>query len=73
MIVVQSPLKREFIKDLLTSQTFEGLNFKFESEKGMKLYFSVDTEDLEGASKVAKKVIKGSEVGAALYFNVSHE
>ncbi len=73
MIVVQSPLKRDFIKELLTSNTHEGFDFKFESEKGMKLYFSVDSEEKELASKVAKKVIKESEVGAALYFNVSYE
>lgn len=73
MIVVQSPLKRDFIKELLAKSNFNGNNYSFVSEKGMKLYFEIETDDLAGAVKHAKKLIKESEVGAALYFNVSHE
>lgn len=73
MIFVQSPLKRDYIKELLVKEAHEGITFTFVEEKGMKLYFSVDTADLEKAASVAKGVVKKSEYGAALYFTVGHE
>lgn len=73
MIIVQSPLKRDYIKQLLTQQSYGDITYRFVEEKSMKLYFEVEGSDNETAAKMAKKIIKESEVGAALYFNVSHE
>ncbi len=72
MIIVQSPLKRDFIISLLDGKTIDGFTFKFEKRDDMKLYFSHDG-DAEEAAAVAKKVVKKSEFGPALYFRVLHE
>ena len=73
MIVVQSPLKRDYIIELLTKEAHEGVTFTFVETRGMKLYFSVGETLASDAAAIAKKTIKGSEVGAALYFSVSYE
>lgn len=73
MIVVQSPLKRDYIKSLLDQKTHDGITFTFAEEKGLKIYFTADIEDTAKAASVAKKVIKASEVGTVLYFTVTHE
>jgi hypothetical protein len=69
MIRINAPLKREYIIGLLDQHTIEGITFTFEKQDGMKLYFNHDGEG-EVASSVAKKTIKSSEFGSALFFNV---
>jgi len=69
MIRINAPLKREFIIGLLDQQIIEQITFKFEKQDGMKLYFTHDGVD-EVAASVAKKTIKSSEFGSALFFNV---
>lgn len=72
MILVQSPLKRDYIKDLLDGKEFDGIQFTFNRQDQMKLFFE-HTGDAKDAAAAAKKVIKKSEFGAALYFTVSYE
>lgn len=68
MIRVNAPLKRDYIIELLNHQTIDGITFTFEKQDGMRLYFNHDGE-AERAAIVAKKTIKSSEFGVALYFN----
>lgn len=72
MIVVNMPLKREYVKELLHGQTYEGITFELVRQENMKMFFHA-TEDTERAASVVKKVIKESPLGPALFFMVSHE
>ena len=71
MIIINMPLKREFVKSLLDGKTIEGITYKFEKQDNMKLYFSV-SEESERAASIAKSAIKKSELGPALFFMVEH-
>lgn len=70
MIFVQSPLKRDYIKELIDGQTIDGATFTFVKIEGMKIYFSVDGVDPEKGAAIAKSVVKKSDLGSALYFTV---
>ncbi|HOB34614.1 MAG: hypothetical protein GX090_00260 [Firmicutes bacterium] len=72
MIVVQSPLKRDFIISLLDGNTIQSVSFKLVKQEGMNMYFE-HSGDGETAAKVAKETIKKSEFGPALFFRVTHE
>ena len=72
MIWIQSPLKREFIKELLDGNTFEEVQFNFIKQDQMKLYFE-HTKEAKLASEVAKRAVKNSKYGSALFFAVNYE
>ncbi|NLC41787.1 MAG: hypothetical protein GX775_02900 [Erysipelothrix sp.] len=72
MIIVFSPLQREFIKELFDAQSYEGVSFEWVKQEGMKLFFRISPDD-ESAVKIAKKVIKASKYGASLNFMVDYE
>jgi predicted RNA binding protein YcfA (HicA-like mRNA interferase family) len=44
--------------------------FKFVEKKGIKLSFETPTDDVATDARTAKDLVKGSDFGAALYFNV---
>ncbi|HAO60834.1 MAG: hypothetical protein A2Y20_04210 [Firmicutes bacterium GWF2_51_9] len=69
MIIVNAPLKRDFIRALLDGKTIENVTFTFVKQDNMKLYFSVEG-DPKAAVKIAKNTIKQSEFGSVLFFNV---
>lgn len=72
MILVQSALKRDYIIALLDGQTIDSVSFALARQEGMSMYFS-HSGDAERAAEVAKRVIKESEFGPALFFRVTHE
>lgn len=45
-------------------------SFKFVKKQGIKMYFESSIEDLDLAIVEAKAMIKASEVGKALYFQI---
>lgn len=65
MIVVNIAMKQEEIKAAL-----EENGFIFVKKQGLKLFFETSETDLEAEAARAKKIIKSSEFGAALFFNV---
>ncbi|WP_239253643.1 hypothetical protein [Listeria ilorinensis] len=71
MIIVNCPMKRDYVTDLLEKHDQDGITFKKVAEQGMKLSFETNIEDEEKAAKVAKEAIKATEIGAVLYFQVS--
>ena len=71
MIIINMPLKRDFVISLLDGKTIEEIIYKFEKQDNMKLYFSV-REESERAASVAKRAIKKSELGPALFFMVEY-
>lgn len=70
MITISCPIKHDFIIECLEA-SHEGINFKFENKTGMKLNFTVNTEDLDAAVALAKKTIKATEIGSVLYFQIN--
>ena len=70
MITISSPMKQEFIIELLDGKTYDDITFKYEGKSGMNMRFAVDPEDHDAAVAAAKKAIKGTEIGAVLYFQV---
>ncbi|MFV0393905.1 MAG: hypothetical protein ACK5LC_05870 [Coprobacillaceae bacterium] len=69
MIRISCPIKQEFIIE--TVEVIDTYQYKYEGKKGINLSFSVNTDDVEDAIKVAKAAIKSTEVGAVLYFQVT--
>ena len=72
MICVQSPLKREYIIELLNNKIHDDIEFQYDRTEQMKIFFN-HTGDADHAASLAKKVIKKSEFGSALFFTVSHD
>ncbi|MFI3116217.1 MAG: hypothetical protein R3Y12_08785 [Clostridia bacterium] len=70
MIYVNCPTQQDFIIKTLEEYNSDVI-FKFESKQGIKLSFSINTEDLDFAVKKAKEVIKSSSIGSSLYFQVT--
>ncbi|EAG6112573.1 hypothetical protein RBL12_000999 [Listeria monocytogenes] len=71
MIILNCPMKRDYITELLETYDKDGVIFKKIDEKGMKLTFETNIEDEEKAAKIAKETIKATEIGSVLYFQVS--
>lgn len=71
MIYISSGVSQDFIIDLLEKSEVDGITFKYEGKKGIKMSFSVNTEDLDHAMAVAKQTIKATQVGSVLYFQVT--
>lgn len=72
MVILQIPLKREYVIELLDGKTFGTQTFHYLKQERMKIYFEVNGNQQQAAD-IAKKTIKNSELGSALYFNVSYE
>ncbi|EPR3043484.1 hypothetical protein ACU4P7_001929 [Listeria monocytogenes] len=71
MIILNCPMKRDYITELLETYDKDDVTFKKIDEKGMKLTFETNIEDEEKAAKIAKETIKATEIGSVLYFQVS--
>lgn len=69
-ITISSPMKQDFIIELLDQQTLEGITFNFISKKGINMAFDCRMGDKDTAIKVAKTTIKATEIGKVLYFQV---
>lgn len=70
MIIVSSPLKRDFFKEFISELKMGDDTFTFEKEAGIKLYFSTSAEDIDVAVRFVKDSLKKTEFGRALYFIV---
>lgn len=73
MIIVSSPLKRDFFKEYVSELKMGEDTFTFEKETGIKLYFSTTAEDKEAAVRFLKDTLRKTELGRALYFIVELE
>lgn len=71
MIYISCGVSQEFIIDLLEHSDVEGIQYKYEGKTGIKLAFSVNTEDLDQAIAVAKQMIKATPTGSVLYFQIT--
>ncbi|MEG0314418.1 MAG: hypothetical protein RR646_04045 [Erysipelotrichaceae bacterium] len=71
MININCPIKQDFIIELLENSNEEDITFKLIEKHGINMKFSVSTEDLDAAIALAKKIIKRTEVGSVLYFQMT--
>ena len=69
-IIISSPMKQDYIIELLDAQTIEDITFSFVSKQGIKMTFSYENGSKEEAIRVAKDTIKATEIGSVLYFQV---
>lgn len=70
MIYVNCAMSADAVKDLLVN-TEGDIQFEFVEKKGIKMSFNVNTDDLDAAVRCAKDIIKSSDVGKVLYFQVT--
>ena len=71
MIHINCGLNQEFIIELLEKSIEEGISYKYQGKKGISLAFEVNTEDLDKAIDIAKKVIKATAIGSVMYFQIT--
>lgn len=71
MIYISCGVKQDYVIELLEKSDLEGIEYKYEGKKGIKLSFSVNTQDLDKAITVAKSVIKATEIGSVLFFQIT--
>jgi predicted nucleotidyltransferase len=71
IISVNTPLKNKEIQELLEEYSDRGIKFTFINKTGIKMMFEVTGTDVDGAINIAKKIIKDTEWGKAIYFYVA--
>lgn len=71
MFYISCGVSQDFIIDLLEKNEENGIHFKYEGKTGIKLKFSTDAEDVDTAMALAKSVIKATEIGSVLYFQIT--
>ena len=72
MILVNCALRQDDIVAIVEAVEFEGKKpFKLNKKQGSQLYFDADVADSQAAAKEIKAAIKATEVGRALFFNVT--
>lgn len=72
MIYISSALSQNEIIAMLEGHTGAS-TYKFLEKKGIKLSFETDNTDLDAAAAEAKALIKATEIGKVLFFQVSHD
>lgn len=70
MIYISSAAMQNDIIELLEKSEAD-IKFKYVSKQGIKLAFETDTDNDDLAVNTAKAIIKASDLGKALYFQVS--
>ena len=71
MIYISSGVSQDFIIEVLEKSEVDGIKYKYEGKKGIKMSFSVNTDDLDHAITVAKQTIKATQIGSVLFFQVT--
>ncbi|AWK52674.1 hypothetical protein DIC82_17465 [Clostridium beijerinckii] len=71
MIVVNCALRQDDIVSIVENIEVENEKvFKFVKKQGLQIHFDCSLADSQNAASIAKKAIKDTEVGKALFFNV---
>lgn len=71
MIELNAPISQDKMIELLDGSEKEGVTFTYKEKKGIKLYFDVNTDDVDGAARIAKNAIKAEPWGSVLYFQAN--
>lgn len=70
MIYISCGVSQDFVIETLEGYKGE-VSYKYEGKKGIKMEFSTDTDNFEMAAGIAKQVIKSTQVGSILYFQIT--
>jgi len=71
MIIVNCALRQDDIVSIVENIEVENEKvFKFVKKQGLQIHFDCSLTDSQNAASIAKKTIKDTEVGKALFFNV---
>jgi diphthamide synthase (EF-2-diphthine--ammonia ligase) len=70
IISVMTPLKNKEIQEILEQYSENGIKFTFVKKVAIKLLFEVTGTNVDNAISIAKKLIKDTEWGKVIYFNV---
>ena len=71
MIIVNCALRQDDIVSIVENIEVENEKvFKFVKKQGLLIHFDCSLTDSQNAASIAKKTIKDTEVGKALFFNV---
>lgn len=71
MFYISCGVSQDFIIELLEKNEENGIHFKYEGKTGIKLKFSTDAADIDEAMAFAKGLIKSTQIGSVLYFQIS--
>jgi hypothetical protein len=72
MIIVNCALRQDDIVGIVENIEVENEKvFKFVKKQGLQLHFDCSLSDAQNAVTIAKKTIKGTELGKALFFSVT--
>lgn len=69
MIIINSAMQQENIKQLLEGLNEEGISYTLKKKKEIQLIFEI-TGNCDLAKRKAKDAIKATDWGHVLYFNV---
>lgn len=71
MIIVNCALRQDDIIGIVENIEVENEKvFKFTKKQGLQLHFDCSLSDEQNAAAIAKKEIKATELGKALFFSV---
>ena len=72
MIIVNCALRQDDIISIVENIEVENEKvFKFVKKQGLQIHFECSLSDATNAAAIAKKAIKDTELGKALFFNVT--
>ena len=72
MIIVNCALRQDDIIGIMENIEIENQKaFKFIKKQGIQIHFDCSVSDEQGAAAIAKSSIKATELGKALFFNVT--
>lgn len=72
MIIVNCALRQDDVVGIVEGIEVENEKvFKFVKKQGLQLHFDCSLSDAENAVSIAKKTIKDTELGKALFFSVA--
>jgi len=72
MIIVNCALRQDDIIGIVENIEIENEKvFKFSKKQGLQIHFECNFSDAQKAASVAKQAIKDTELGKALFFNVT--
>lgn len=70
-VIVNTPLAGDKVAALLDGHVAEGVTYRFVSKNGMRLEFEVDGAAGQDAVDLTKKLIRSTDFGNALFFQVT--
>ena len=72
-LVISAPMCADRIIELFDGYSQDGIEIKYLSKNGMKLYFDINGIEGDEAVSMAKKMLRSTDWAKSLYFYVTME